>query len=233
MTKRKRGQAKPFLGHPVTKREQQIVASLIGMTTLCVGISKRKIKSESQILDFLKDVYGFERDQNEGFIPELRRAWLILKKMTIAERRGYLERAGMKVVATPKAPPVRGDKLTKPNRPKKDEFYGSWEWRTLRMEVLKEHGRRCMCCGAAPGMETVGGKPIRICVDHIQPLSKRWDLRLVRSNLQVLCDECNQGKGAWDESDYRPDEFPEEPEMTPIEIQLGERLRVIPGGKVA
>lgn len=90
----------------------------------------------------------------------------------------------------------------------KDAFYRSWEWRTIRMEVLKQHGAICQCCGSRPGDKTTGGDPVRICVDHIKPLSKRWDLRLERTNLQVLCDECNQGKGAWDETDFRDDSDP-------------------------
>lgn len=86
----------------------------------------------------------------------------------------------------------------------KAEFYRSWDWRTLRTKVLQQYGARCMCCGAAPDHKTVGGEPVVIVVDHIKPLSKRWDLRLDRNNLQVLCQECNQGKGAWDETDFRP-----------------------------
>lgn len=92
----------------------------------------------------------------------------------------------------------------------KEEFYRSWDWRTLRMEVLKEHGRACQCCGAEPGMKTAAGEPVRICVDHIKPLSKFWNLRLDKSNLQVLCDECNQGKGNWDQTDFRPQQGPDE-----------------------
>lgn len=92
----------------------------------------------------------------------------------------------------------------------KESFYKSWEWRTLRMEVLKEYGRACQCCGAEPGMKTAAGDPVRICVDHIKPLSKFWHLRLQRTNLQVLCDECNQGKGAWDQTDFRKQEAPDE-----------------------
>ncbi len=86
----------------------------------------------------------------------------------------------------------------------KAEFYLSWEWRTLRTKVLQQYGPRCMCCGATPEHKTIGGEPVVIVVDHIKPLSKYWDLRLSRDNLQVLCQECNQGKGAWDETDYRP-----------------------------
>lgn len=85
----------------------------------------------------------------------------------------------------------------------RDAFYESWAWRTTRMEALKIHGRACQCCGATPGMKTISGRPVRIVVDHIKPLSKYWQLRLEISNLQVLCDDCNMGKGNWDETDYR------------------------------
>ena len=85
----------------------------------------------------------------------------------------------------------------------KTNFYKSWEWRTLRMEVIKESDGRCQCCGAGRGDTSMSGEPVRLCVDHIKPISKHWKLRLVKSNLQVLCDECNQGKGAWDETDWR------------------------------
>lgn len=85
----------------------------------------------------------------------------------------------------------------------REAFYKSWEWRTARMEVLKRHERRCMCCGSTPDDKTVDGKPVRLVVDHIKPVSRYWHLRLAQPNLQILCDECNMGKGAWDETDHR------------------------------
>lgn len=91
----------------------------------------------------------------------------------------------------------------RPSKAEKTAFYESWEWREKRMEVLCEMGKECQCCGATPGMVTPAGKPVRICVDHIRPISKYWHLRLEKKNLQILCDECNQGKGAWDETDHR------------------------------
>jgi len=83
------------------------------------------------------------------------------------------------------------------------DFYQSWEWRTIRMQALKEHGATCQCCGATRNDKDMAGQPVRICVDHIKPLATHWDLRLDKNNLQILCDECNQGKGAWDETDWR------------------------------
>lgn len=91
-----------------------------------------------------------------------------------------------------------------PSTATKEEFYKSWEWRTLRMEAIQKHGNSCQCCGAAPGQKDAAGAPVRICVDHIKPISKHWNLRLDLSNLQILCDECNMGKGNWSETDFRP-----------------------------
>ena len=71
------------------------------------------------------------------------------------------------------------------------------------MQVLKQFGPVCMCCGARREDLNIAGEPVRICVDHIKPLSTHWELRLERQNLQVLCDECNQGKGGWDSTDWR------------------------------
>lgn len=93
--------------------------------------------------------------------------------------------------------------MVAPKRERRAEFYKSWEWRTLRMQVLKQFGPVCMCCGAQRGDTNIAGEPVRICVDHIKPLATHWELRLEKDNLQVLCDECNQGKGAWDETDWR------------------------------
>jgi 5-methylcytosine-specific restriction endonuclease McrA len=73
-------------------------------------------------------------------------------------------------------------------------FYRSYDWRQLRYSVLREYGRKCMSCGTTEGA---------MHVDHIKPLRKYWHLRLDRNNMQVLCDECNHGKGNWDETDFR------------------------------
>lgn len=77
------------------------------------------------------------------------------------------------------------------------EFYNSWEWKRLSYEVKLERGRKCECCGAA-------APEVRIITDHVKPLRLYWHLRLVKTNLQVLCDDCNRGKASWDETDFRP-----------------------------
>lgn len=97
-----------------------------------------------------------------------------------------------------------------PAKSEKAAFYASWEWRTLRMKTIKQHGAVCMCCGATPQHTDMAGNPVKIVVDHIKPLHTHWYMRLDAKNLQVLCDECNQGKGAWDQTDHRPKEAPDE-----------------------
>lgn len=92
----------------------------------------------------------------------------------------------------------------KNNQTNKQEFYDSWEWTTIRYSTLLKYGKSCMVCGCQPGDERTGGGVVKLCVDHIKPISKHWDLRLDENNLQVLCMECNKGKGAWDETDHRP-----------------------------
>lgn len=91
----------------------------------------------------------------------------------------------------------------RPTAAEKSAFYAGWPWRTLRMEVLREQGRVCSCCGAMPGDVDQAGNIVKIVVDHIRPLSKYWHLRLEKVNLAVLCDSCNMGKGNWDETDWR------------------------------
>lgn len=77
------------------------------------------------------------------------------------------------------------------------EFLQSYEWRRVRMEALKKYGARCQCCGATPATGAV------INVDHIKPRKLFPQLALSVENLQVLCHECNHGKGNWDMTDWR------------------------------
>lgn len=74
------------------------------------------------------------------------------------------------------------------------EFYSSPEWRRLRYRAIIKYGRRCVCCGTTKG---------QVHVDHIKPRSKFTNLALDIRNLQVLCEDCNMGKGAWDQTDWR------------------------------
>lgn len=93
-------------------------------------------------------------------------------------------------------PPFISKKKLKKKASKAAHFLLSWEWRTLRYEVLRERGAKCELCGATSAHE-------RIEVDHIKPSSKFWHLRLDKTNLQVLCQSCNKGKGNRYVDDHR------------------------------
>ena len=82
-----------------------------------------------------------------------------------------------------------------------DVFYKSWRWKELRLIALNVCGRRCVCCGATP---TPSNKVV-LHVDHIKPLRSNPSLALDLSNLQVLCEDCNQGKSWFNTNDYRTD----------------------------
>ena len=80
---------------------------------------------------------------------------------------------------------------------KSDKFLESFEWRSLRMMALKKYSPKCMCCGATPATGAV------MNVDHIKPRKLFPALALDINNLQILCHECNHGKGNWDRTDWR------------------------------
>ena len=80
---------------------------------------------------------------------------------------------------------------------KSANFFESPEWRDVRYKALLKHGRRCGCCGATPETGAI------LQVDHVKPRSKFPHLALDINNLQILCKDCNMGKGAWDQSDFR------------------------------
>lgn len=83
-----------------------------------------------------------------------------------------------------------------PSRAEIKAFYEDWKWKRLSYQAKQKLGRRCMCCGATPenGAE--------IHTDHIKPIRRYWHMRFDPSNLQILCSECNQGKGSWDETNW-------------------------------
>lgn len=87
-----------------------------------------------------------------------------------------------------------------PPKPKPDKitaFYRSAEWKRVRYDVLAANDGRCELCGAGKHHGAT------LNVDHIKPLRLHWSRRLDRSNLQVLCGSCNQGKGNRDDTDWR------------------------------
>ena len=81
-----------------------------------------------------------------------------------------------------------------------DGFYKSDSWRELRFVALKRADGCCALCGRSNRMHGVV-----LHVDHIKPRSRFPHLSLVASNLQVLCEDCNLGKGNRDTTDWRAD----------------------------
>lgn len=111
--------------------------------------------------------------------------------------------ARLHVDSKPYQPPPKPKPKKKQSNPKTlafvagDSFLSTYDWRRVRMEALKKYGPKCMCCGATPATGAV------MNVDHIKPRKLFPELALELSNLQILCHECNHGKGNWDQSDWR------------------------------
>lgn len=113
----------------------------------------------------------------------------------LSNRREELKRVKKKIRARKKrqAAPTSD----RPRSTVEDGFYKSLEWRSLRYLALRNCGGRCMCCGNRPGDGIV------LHVDNIKPRHSHPRLALALYNLQVLCDDCNIGKGGWDDTDWR------------------------------
>lgn len=121
-----------------------------------------------------------------------------LKRLERRREKRRLLREGSPALAADRTRPSEAKRQVR--RVTSKAFLESFEWRRLRMEVLKRYGARCMCCGATPA------DGVKMHVDHIKPRRKYPELALDPDNLQVLCEECNHGKGNWDETDWRPAE---------------------------
>jgi 5-methylcytosine-specific restriction endonuclease McrA len=85
----------------------------------------------------------------------------------------------------------------KPPRDVKQRFYASSAWRQLRYRIIAAQGGKCQACGRT------ARDGITLHVDHIEPLSKNWERRLDKTNLQVLCADCNVGKLHLSQEDWR------------------------------
>lgn len=77
-----------------------------------------------------------------------------------------------------------------------DAFGRSMQWRQVRYLALRNSGG-CNCCGAR------AKDGVQLHVDHIKPRADFPELALSLDNLQVLCEDCNVGKGSWDSTDWR------------------------------
>ena len=70
------------------------------------------------------------------------------------------------------------------------EFYLTREWKQTRWQVLTRSDGKCCMCGRGKAQGVI------LHVDHIHPRSKFPSKELDPTNLQVLCSDCNLGKGA-------------------------------------
>jgi hypothetical protein len=84
--------------------------------------------------------------------------------------------------------------------PRADTFYRSQRWRRARIDALEDNRGRygiltCECCLTSATSQWH--------VDHIRPRSSHPELALEPANLQVLCADCNLGKGMRYATDWR------------------------------
>lgn len=202
------------------KLDPGVRARFISFTMSLTGsfkIKPRKLRNPDAFFTAVEIIIGMKREPGEsipGFIIRVTDYWSALPSVQrkaacdAVDKKDFYEALGIvthKTTILPAPSPKRRRiSIDRPTPEQKAEFFASWDWRTLRFQALKAYGRECCCCGARPGTLTAQGNPVVLHVDHIKPVSLYWSLRLSISNLQVLCSECNQGKGNWDETDFRP-----------------------------
>lgn len=73
------------------------------------------------------------------------------------------------------------------------EFYQCRAWRELRWKVLKENAAKY---GGKPTCEMCKRNDVPMHCDHKKPRAYFPHLELSKDNLQILCADCNVGKGA-------------------------------------
>ena len=172
------------------KRQRRIrrKAERVGQSTVA-GIARFMqvggMVSNKVLASILRQKYGFSGD-----VPSVFRQFLAKYKDQIPPKIKKSRNPSCAVVVYQYQPKSIGDVASK-------DFLQTYEWRVLRMKALKKYGARCMCCGATPATGAV------MNVDHIKPRKHFPELALELSNLQILCHECNHGKGNWDATDWR------------------------------
>lgn len=160
------------------------------------GAEKRSIKA-------LAERHGIEPSNKHPaqLLRELAAAGIVIPPMTHwtdrsdegwRSRRAALDRLIASNVAI-----ARGETPAPADEGRIEAFYKSWAWKRLSYQTRLDRGQRCECCGATPE------HGVRIVCDHIKPMRRFWHLRLDPGNVQVLCDDCNMGKGSHDETDWR------------------------------
>lgn len=127
--------------------------------------------------------------------------------------RGWEKRVKRRFKVKNITPPPLKNKKTKTRKKRKQSaksFYASQPWKKLRYQALLLNDGKCECCGR--------GKPEGAVLngDHIKPIDKYPKLKMKLYNIQILCGDCNWGKGNWDETDWR------EPSL---KVLMGEKIK--------
>lgn len=68
-------------------------------------------------------------------------------------------------------------------------FYASNKWKRIRFQAIQKYRRTCCSCGRTPD------HGVFLQVDHIKPRFLYPELAFDINNLQILCQDCNFGKG--------------------------------------
>ena len=159
------------------------------------GLKTQQCKTDEDLMKLARQVFAIPKE-----VSSIHRALDFIRSMPTADRlqRGRFASAiiGKRQKQTSPLPisvssPPRQKSTAKPKN-----FYRSWEWKKLRYQILCERGPKCECCGAQP----IDG--VRLVVDHIKSVRHHWHLRLDKANCQVLCNDCNMGKGSDDSTDW-------------------------------
>jgi hypothetical protein len=138
-------------------------------------LSKRKTSS----IEVQKEI-----DKQIGRIAGLKGA--LKRAVTKAKELAYRAKQAEQRLQSKPSYPVAPKYTTAMN----GDFYQTKEWRQVRWSVISRADGKCSVCGRSKKDGIV------IHVDHIKPRSKYPELELDPSNLQLLCEDCNLGKGA-------------------------------------
>lgn len=163
-----------------------------------------------KVRDYLRAKYGgcttmLYVEQRAFGIPRMEKGWAktygsieITAEMAAKLRSALIEKGNASAMAGVRILDAAHIELKRTPSANDTDFLQSKAWKRLRLQALNRHGRRCQMCGASPQTGAV------LNVDHIMPRRLFPELALHIENLQVLCGDCNEGKGNWDMTDARP-----------------------------
>lgn len=182
------GRARKAAQQEVKKRGHKSVGGLSNIT-LCEIITGEKVGKKGAI-NLLKEWYLSLDGMEKANLSKAAKKDKANKKGLSDKPKRYIDDVKPHVVKKKYSHPELGKKGY-------TDFYQSKGWRQLRYLALKNTNGSCQCCGAK------ASDGIQLHVDHIRPRSRYPELELSLDNLQVLCQDCNVGKGDWDITDWK------------------------------